>query len=782
MGKVSEEEKLELYAACDIFALPTLSEGFPLVLLEAMSMGLPIVTTNLWGIEEIMKKSCVIILTNPAFLLSEIQGKGLRSDLFRYGRFDLVLVDELHFYSAWDLTLLLLLLSQLTKARIADKFLFLSATIGGVEKLRESISGALNIDVETIGEERTKSEKGSVKHIFRLKAKNRNIAYGLLEDICKELIEHLCKSHGHGGKTLIFVPNRNFAELLTNTLKREASKLGRKYGYSWRKAFRLVEMHIGDMAQWERERVELQFRKGDTKILISVKTLEIGVNIGGVQRVIHFGLPATINDLLQREGRMGRHGEECESIMILLSPRDEKLAEEYIKLLREKMIRREDILRTSIVCFNAYFFRKLREEISQKRDIKIPKGITLCGREKLPISFYSQDRETFIVVMPDEIKKVREARKVRKYDVIYRYLPMAVRRIGGKNYVVREISNGKGKRRRSSHKILIVELEKAAEVFDDIVGIDVVNGFNRGELFTTSNIDINIEPICRTYTLDMLAEHKQPDHLATLRVLEVPRGVGLIRKIRKRIRDERTGEEYEIPVFCKIKEYLLEEHLCELLKMKTITRGVILEIDIAEIIRYLKDAYKGLLEGMSHLEQDLLSETVYNLICNDIHMATHVIINTISRIHKWREDEIEHYIMIMFTEIRELLEAVSSLISTGQAIKPLGVKVMIVMANVADLLNEVRWNEVIRTLEDMSDELLTSNNMEDLVSLCEDIIALCYAWRCYEHPDALLSLLDKILTYSGHVEGAKAYIHRFIGILRLAIKIAEGMRDALWSK
>lgn len=46
---------ITIYRECDIFILPTLSEGFPRVLYEAMSQSLPIITTDAGGIKGLMK-------------------------------------------------------------------------------------------------------------------------------------------------------------------------------------------------------------------------------------------------------------------------------------------------------------------------------------------------------------------------------------------------------------------------------------------------------------------------------------------------------------------------------------------------------------------------------------------------------------------------------------------------------------------------------------------------------------------------------------------------------
>jgi glycosyltransferase involved in cell wall biosynthesis len=48
-GHLSEDELASLYRDADVFVLPSYSEGLPTVLLEAMSYGLPIVTTRIRG-------------------------------------------------------------------------------------------------------------------------------------------------------------------------------------------------------------------------------------------------------------------------------------------------------------------------------------------------------------------------------------------------------------------------------------------------------------------------------------------------------------------------------------------------------------------------------------------------------------------------------------------------------------------------------------------------------------------------------------------------------------
>jgi glycosyltransferase involved in cell wall biosynthesis len=63
---VSREDMPALYAQHDIFAFPSLFEGLPIVLLEAMAAGMPVVTTETCGMKDIVEDEYNGLLVKPA--------------------------------------------------------------------------------------------------------------------------------------------------------------------------------------------------------------------------------------------------------------------------------------------------------------------------------------------------------------------------------------------------------------------------------------------------------------------------------------------------------------------------------------------------------------------------------------------------------------------------------------------------------------------------------------------------------------------------------------------
>jgi len=67
-GAVNQDRIRTFYAAVDVFCIPSFAEGIPIVLMEAMSMAIPCVTTHITGIPELIRNGVDGVLVAPSDL------------------------------------------------------------------------------------------------------------------------------------------------------------------------------------------------------------------------------------------------------------------------------------------------------------------------------------------------------------------------------------------------------------------------------------------------------------------------------------------------------------------------------------------------------------------------------------------------------------------------------------------------------------------------------------------------------------------------------------------
>lgn len=103
---------------------------------------------------------------------------------------------------------------------------------------------------------------------------------------------------GEAQKLLVFANTRSDTEELAALLAQNADLRG------------MVHAHHGSLARGERQRVERFFVQAPRAICVATMTLELGVDIGGVDRVVLVAPPPNVSSLLQRVGRGARHAAE----------------------------------------------------------------------------------------------------------------------------------------------------------------------------------------------------------------------------------------------------------------------------------------------------------------------------------------------------------------------------------------------------------------------------------------------------------------------------------------
>jgi superfamily II DNA or RNA helicase len=726
--------------------------------------------------EAAKKKSPMIVLTNPQFLLSTLQTINAWKRYFGTRCLSFLILDEIHFYRARDLTLLLKILSpsvlSLHVCRDQNnnpdyKVLILSATMGRPEEFRQQLSNTWRINSDSIAivSSEIEGERGR-KDVYLVKVDDDGVAESMVKNYIKELIERADKPEDID-KTIIFVPNRNIADRLTIELRNIAyEKLGEV----------IIDRHLGDMALWERERVERLFKEGKLRLLITVKTLEVGIDIGDVKRIIHWGLPASLNDMIQREGRVGRRPGEYESIIMIRTSSDEEMVSDYIKLLSEMKSKGslESIMRytyTPIINPEAMFMRRLDRTLFKYRSpdggisppLKIPHTILIPLPQwnksvELKISFYGQDRRRFRVVTVENGIRRKLWREVRIEDVLYRYLPGSIRPITGV-YIVREID-------LSKKEITIDKISK--ESWQNIWGRHLTcyidnyfAGISRGEIFTVSDVETSFEVHSyRGDTLDLVVVKMRP------------RGVKLIRKYEVEIPVEMKDgsvKKEKIPVFKQCGYKALSQKFEgeeDELVTRIVTRGVYVPLDPSEISSLLVFLFKQ--KNLSKILTEEISGISYVLIMDYIHYALHLLLNMASEIYGVRVDDLDHYVNVVLDEETKLKQFILNLLQGKAAGGDVPVKIEVVIANEVDLVERIATPELGKAISELKRGLESQRDFSGLKEVVRKIIPNLYVPRCFYEPATLeylfkhesgeslreiLSDLEIILELSGYLAG-----------------------------
>jgi superfamily II DNA/RNA helicase len=725
----------------------------------------------------------LVVLTNPQFLLTILQESSWRRCFGRRCLAFLVL-DEIHFYKARDLTLLTKILEPTViglhvcrsdSGNVELKVLILSATIGDPSKLKQELEGAWSIkDVVIVKSKIDDRNLIGSKHICTAKVKDDGVAESLIRDLVEELFKK-ANTIDEIDKTLIFVPNRNVADRLSRELQNLA----------WRK-FKdlhvpLVNRHLGDMALWEREYVEANFKEGRTRILVTVKTLEVGIDIGDVARVINWGLPATLNDLVQREGRSGRRPGEYESIIIVRTSRDETLANEYLNLL-ETVNKQKDlnaVMRytyTPLINPNALLIKILSLEIRSMMRHKplisipglpiklIPKDITVATLQPLDkinvkVSFYNQDKREFKVTR----EQGRTLRRVRIEDVIYRYLPGSIRPIT-KVFIVKNVNP-------DGREVAIEEFsrESALSIWGNHV-TDVRfcldDGMvKKGMIFTVSDV------------MTSFGVYSMGDSLEVIRVHRRPEGTKLIRKdyVDKTIKlDDGRVVNVRIPVFKLCGHLALSDDLKDKLKTEIVTRGIHIPTNINDIVEAM-NAIRSKLVKYSKLvgpgEVEPIMVFSYLLIGDYIHYATHLLLNIASEVSGIRVDDLEHYIGVSVDGDDKLREFLKEFLYGESSKLELPIKVEVVVANEVDLIEKIKWHEVLNRISDLKSIL---NQAQLSVDKAKDIVSSLYVPRCFHEPTTSEDVLSEGPT--------EERLQTLLDELKVVIAMAEHLVDKIVQK
>lgn len=228
--------------------------------------------------EKLVKKPPHILITTPESLGIILTHQKFRSYL-KHLRW--VIVDEVHELIGNErgthLTVSLEHLQSISSHNVVR--IGLSATIGNLKEAANFISGT-GRKCSILVDNTIRKYDIDVKHLK-----------GSISNVAKFVLKYL-NDNKICGSILLFTNTRDEAEYIGTTIRNQNDIP--------------IEVHHGSLSRETREETETKLRKGLTGIVVCTSSLELGLDIGSVELVIHYGSSKQVSKLVQRIGR-SRH-------------------------------------------------------------------------------------------------------------------------------------------------------------------------------------------------------------------------------------------------------------------------------------------------------------------------------------------------------------------------------------------------------------------------------------------------------------------------------------------
>ncbi|MGI0032863.1 MAG: helicase-related protein, partial [Nitrososphaeraceae archaeon] len=174
----------------------------------------------------------------------------------------------------------------------------LSATVGNLKDAANFISGA-NRKCAILVDNTIRKYDIDVKYLK-----------GSISNVAKFVIKYL-KDNKICGSILLFTNTRDEAEYIGTTM-RNLNDVP-------------IEIHHGSLSRETREETEIKLRDGLTSIVVCTSSLELGLDIGSVELVIHYGSSKQVSKLIQRIGRSRHVNFKSAKGLIIASSGDDEL-------------------------------------------------------------------------------------------------------------------------------------------------------------------------------------------------------------------------------------------------------------------------------------------------------------------------------------------------------------------------------------------------------------------------------------------------------------------------
>jgi ATP-dependent Lhr-like helicase len=237
-----------------------------------------------------------VLLTTPESIEAMLMSRRVESERL-FGGVQAIVVDEIHAFAGddrgWHLLAIFARLDALAGREIQR--VGLTATVGNPDWLLDWLvcGGAGQREVVLVS-----ADGGSeVDLTADWVASDANAA-------------KVIASLHHGEKRLVFADSRARVESIAAALRAEGTT---------------VFVSHSSLSRDDRFQAERAFTETRDCVIVATSTLELGIDVGDLDRVVQVGAPATVASLLQRIGRTGRRAETTRNCLFLATSEMELL-------------------------------------------------------------------------------------------------------------------------------------------------------------------------------------------------------------------------------------------------------------------------------------------------------------------------------------------------------------------------------------------------------------------------------------------------------------------------
>ena len=231
-----------------------------------------------------------ILITTPETLVILLTQKKMLTAL---SELEWVIIDEVHELLASERGSQLSLSLERLQLNSNQKIIRngLSATIGNTDEAAKFLVGT-NRPCEIVQDKTIRNYQVEGKFVG-----------GSISEVADSIIQYVEKLN-LDSPILLFTNTRGESEFLASILKEKTTMN--------------IELHHGSLSKQVREETESVLRSGANGIVVCTSSLELGLDIGSVELVIHYGSPRQVSKLVQRIGR-SRHSKNSSARGLVIS-------------------------------------------------------------------------------------------------------------------------------------------------------------------------------------------------------------------------------------------------------------------------------------------------------------------------------------------------------------------------------------------------------------------------------------------------------------------------------